>query len=112
MKQITINSVIIPSKKNLKTEYQNKFILNNQKTFFTFYILKFYVEIIIDFDFFLFHVSESLVKNSHGYLKLKNVVWHSHNFLLPYITVEEYFIICLTFIFNLYFLCFVVGSYC
>ena len=21
----------------------------------------------------------------------KNLVWHSHNFLLPYITVEEYF---------------------
>ena len=29
---------------------------------------------------------------------------------LPYITVEEYFIISITFIFNLYFLCFVVDE--
>ena len=35
---------------------------------------------------------------------------HGKNFLLPYITVEEYFIICFTFIFNLYFLCFVVDE--
>ena len=40
--------------------------------------------------------------------KKKNLVWHSHNFLLPYITLEVYFIICFTFIFNHYFLCFVV----
>ena len=40
----------------------------------------------------------------------KNLVWHSHNFLLPYITVEEYFIISIKFIFNLYFLCFVVDE--
>ena len=31
----------------------------------------------------------------------KILVWHSHKFLLPYITVEEYFIIYFTFIFNL-----------
>ena len=41
---------------------------------------------------------------------LKNLVWHSHNFLLPYITVEEHFIICFTFIFNLYFQWFVVDE--
>ena len=40
----------------------------------------------------------------------KNLVWHSHNFLLPYITVEEYFIMSITFIFKLYFLCFVVDE--
>ena len=40
----------------------------------------------------------------------KNLVWHSHNFLLPYITVEEYFINSITFIFNLYFICFVVDE--
>ena len=39
----------------------------------------------------------------------KNLVWHSHNFLLPCITVE-YFIISITFIFNLYFLCFVADE--
>ena len=45
------------------------------------------------------------------YLKeKKNLVWHSHNFLLPYITVEEYFIISITFIFNRYFLCFAVDE--
>ena len=38
-------------------------------------------------------------------IKKKNLMWHSHNFLLPYIT--EYFIISITFIFNLYFLGFV-----
>ena len=42
--------------------------------------------------------------------KKKNLVWHSHNFLLSYITVEEYFKISTTFIFNLYFLCFVVDE--
>ena len=40
----------------------------------------------------------------------KNLVWHSHNFLLPCITVEENFIIIISFIFNLYFLCFVVDE--
>ena len=40
----------------------------------------------------------------------KNLVWHSQNFLLPYITIEEYFIIRIPFIFNLYFLCFVVDE--
>ena len=39
---------------------------------------------------------------------LKTRVWHSHNFLLPNITVEQYFIVNITFIINLYFLCFVV----
>ena len=34
--------------------------------------------------------------------KIKNLVWHLHNILLPYITVEEYFIIYFTFMFNLY----------
>ena len=38
---------------------------------------------------------------------IKNLVGPSHKFLLPYITVEQYFIIFFTFIFNLYFLCFV-----
>ena len=37
-------------------------------------------------------------------------MWHSHNFLLPWNTVDEYFIISITFIFNLYFLCFVVDE--
>ena len=41
---------------------------------------------------------------------LKNLVWHSHNFLLPYIIVEEYFFNSITFIFNLYFICFVVDE--
>ena len=45
--------------------------------------------------------------SSIKYIK-ENLVWPSHNFLLPYITVEEYFIVSITFIFNLYFLCFVV----
>ena len=39
---------------------------------------------------------------------IKNLLKHSQNFLLPYITVEKYFIIIITFIFNLYFLYFVV----
>ena len=43
-------------------------------------------------------------------LKIKNLVWHSHNFLLSYITLEECFIISFTFIFNYYFLCFVVDK--
>ena len=43
-------------------------------------------------------------------ITLKNLVWHSHNFLLPYITVEEYFIISITFMFNLYFLYFVADE--
>ena len=40
----------------------------------------------------------------------KNLVWHTHNFLLPYITVKECFIINNTFVFNLYFLCFAVDE--
>ena len=40
----------------------------------------------------------------------KNMVWHSHNFLLPCIIVEKYFINCITFIFNLYFISFVVNE--
>ena len=42
---------------------------------------------------------------------IENVVWHSHNFILPCITVEEYFIISMAFIFNPYFLCFVVDEF-
>ena len=45
---------------------------------------------------------------SIDFSKEKNLVFHSHNFLLPYITVEEYFIFGIAFKFNLYFLCFVV----
>ena len=41
-------------------------------------------------------------------LKKKNLVWHSHNFLLP--QVEEYFINSITFIFNLYFIFFIVDE--
>ena len=37
-------------------------------------------------------------------------MWHSHNFLLLFITIKEYFIISITFIFSIYFLCFVVGK--
>ena len=43
-------------------------------------------------------------------LARKKLVWDSHNFLLPYITVEEYFVISFTFIFNLYFIYFVVDK--
>ena len=43
-------------------------------------------------------------------LHLNNLVWHSRNFLLPCNIVEEYFIISTTYIFNLYFQCFVVGQ--
>ena len=42
--------------------------------------------------------------------KLKNLVWYSHNFLLPCIAVEEFFINSSIFMFNLCFLCFVVGE--
>ena len=42
--------------------------------------------------------------------ELKNLVWHSHNFFLPCITEEKYFIISFTFIFNLYFPCFTVDK--
>ena len=44
------------------------------------------------------------------YIYKKNLVRHSHNFLLPYNTVEEYFIINITIIFNFYFLYFVVDE--
>ena len=40
----------------------------------------------------------------------KNLVCHYHNFLLPYIIVEEYYIKSIAFLFNLYFLCFVVDE--
>ena len=43
-------------------------------------------------------------------MKKKNLVWHSHNLLLPYITVGKYFIIGITFIFNFYFLGFVADG--
>ena len=42
--------------------------------------------------------------------KKKNLVWHSHNFLLPNIIVEKYFINSITFIFNFYFICFVINE--
>ena len=45
-----------------------------------------------------------------GKRKGKNLMRHSHNFFLPYITVEEYFINSITFIFNLYFICFVIDE--
>ena len=58
--------------------------------------------------------SEQMCVNSVKYHIINNkkkiLVWHSHNFLLFYITVEEYFIICFTFIFNLYYLRFVVDK--
>ena len=42
---------------------------------------------------------------------IKNLVWHSHNFLLPYtIAVEEYFTTSNTFMFNLYFIRFVIDE--
>ena len=53
--------------------------------------------------------SQKLGTNTYFQFK-KNLVWHSHNFFLPYIIVEEYFINSITFIFNLYFLCFVVDE--
>ena len=37
----------------------------------------------------------------------KNLVWHSHNILLPSITAEEYFKISIKLIFKPYFPCFV-----
>ena len=37
----------------------------------------------------------------------KYLVWLSHDFLLPYIIVEKYFIISITFLFNVYFICFI-----
>ena len=53
---------------------------------------------------------EVTLLSSDKTLKKKILVWHSHNFLLPYNTVEECFIIGITFTFNLYFLCFVVDE--
>ena len=41
-------------------------------------------------------------------IMLKKLVWHSHIFLLPYITVEEHIIISITFMFNFYILYIVV----
>ena len=43
-------------------------------------------------------------------IRIKILVWHSHIFILPCITVEENFIIGIAFIFNLYCLCFVVDE--
>ena len=48
-------------------------------------------------DFYKFSCRNQLL------LMKKNLVWPSHNFLLPYITVEEYFIISFTFMLNLFF---------
>ena len=52
--------------------------------------------------------SSKQIKFSLFQTYIKNLVWHSHNFLLPYITVEEYFINSIAFKFNLHFICFVV----
>ena len=49
-------------------------------------------------------------RNTNAIKLKKNLLWHSHNFLLPYITVEEYFLISITFILNLYFLSFVADE--
>ena len=56
-----------------------------------------------------FQVGKSIKKHVRAILvkRKKNLVWYSHNFLLPCITVEEYFIISITITFNVYFLCFV-----
>ena len=55
-------------------------------------------------------VKSELLKGYLDFYILKNLAWHSHNFPLPYITVEEYFIISITFIVNLHFLCFAVDE--
>ena len=52
----------------------------------------------------------TIKSNTFFLFKIKNLVWHSHNFLLPYTAVEGYFIISFTFIFNFYFLCFPVDK--
>ena len=49
------------------------------------------------------------ILGDHSKIK-KNLVWHSHIFLLPCITVEGYFNISITFIFDLYFLWFVADE--
>ena len=43
--------------------------------------------------------------------KKKNLVFQSHNFLLPYIMLKEYFINSIAFIFKLYFICFIVDEF-
>ena len=63
----------------------------------------------------IFRVSLEESKDIFGRLRFehswkKNLVWHLHNFLLSYITIDEYFVIRITFIFNFYFLCFVVDE--
>ena len=50
------------------------------------------------------------ILNVEYFCDLKNLVWYSHNFLLPCSAVEEYFIVSITFIFNLHFLCFVADE--
>ena len=45
-----------------------------------------------------------------NYFYIKNLMWYSHNFLLPCITIEEYFIFSITFIFNLHIPCFVADE--
>ena len=54
--------------------------------------------------------NKSFLGSLSMFCKIKNLVWHSHNFLLPYIIVEKYFIISITFIFNRYFLSFVLDE--
>ena len=54
--------------------------------------------------------NKSFLGSLSMFCKIKNLVWHSHNFLLPYIIVEKYFIISIIFIFIPYFLFFVVDE--
>ena len=51
-----------------------------------------------------------ILYGAQGIVK-KSLVWHSHNFPLPYITVEEYIVFSITFIFNLYFYFVVVDEF-
>ena len=56
----------------------------------------------------MYNTNHLLQSFDANYIKKKILACHSHSFLLPCTKVEEYFIISITFIFNLYFLCFVV----
>ena len=58
----------------------------------------------------LLYIYNKTANIQRSIIKKKYLVWHSHNFLLPYITAEEYFIIIIAFIINLYFLCFAVNK--
>ena len=54
-----------------------------------------------------YFTSCTFIRNFILYCHVENLVRHSHNFLLFCIAVEEYFVVSIAFIFNLYFLCFV-----